>query len=373
MRNLLAREWARFVATPRLWWFTLLLPVILPGLLLLIFSEQVPDRLPVAVVDLDQSSGSRQLLRALDSTPGMRISANLPDLTAAASRIRQGDVFAVIIVPRDFMRAVMRGEQPRLQLYYNRQTLTAGNLVLREVRTAVTTAAIGIGIAQGVSPAVLMESHALFNPGLEFGRFLVLPLAVTVLHVLMVVLAIDVTGRELRHGSAGAWLDAAGGGFLTAFLGKLLPYMAWFFLFGLVILAGLLRLLGIQFQGSLGVWLLGWLGLVLASFGLGGFLLGLFGNLRLATSVASVLVSPAFAYSGMTFPTTAMDGFAALWAQTLPLGHFLHLQAAQVLMAAPPAAAFDSLGALLLCALLPLLTLPRWRRWFTDPQSWGQA
>lgn len=368
----MAREWARFAATPRLWWFTLLLPLILPGLLLLIFSEQVPNRLPVAAVDLDQSAGSRRLLRSLDSTPGLRIVANLPDLTAATTRIRQGDVYAVVVVPRDYARAVMRGEQARLQLYYNRQALTAGNLVLREVRTAVTTWAIGIAVAQGVSPGVLVESHALFNPGLEFGRFLALPLAVAVLHVLMVILAIDVAGRELRQGSAGVWLDSAGGGIVTALLGKLLPYVVWFFVFGLVVLAGLLRLLGIEFKGSLGVWSLGWLGLVLASFGLGVFLLGAFGNLRLATSVASVLVSPAFAYSGMTFPISAMDGFAALWAQTLPLGHFLHLQAAQVLMAAPPGAALDSLGAMLLCALLPLLTLSRWRRWFTDPESWGK-
>lgn len=75
----------------------------------------------------------------------------------------------------------------------------------------------------------------------------------------------------------------------------------------------------------------------------------------------------------MTFPASAMDGFAALWSQLLPLSHFLHLQTAQVLMAAPPAAALGPLGALLLCALLPELTLPRWHRWLPDPGSWGQV
>lgn len=373
MSRLLAREWARFAVTPRLWWFTLLLPVMLPGLLLLIFREQVPHRLPVAAVDLDQSAVSRQLLRALDSTPGLKVAASPPDLSAAAERVRQGDVYAVIVVPRDFARAVIRAEQPRIQLYYNRQTLTAGNLVLREVRTAVTTTAFGLAMARGVSPAVLVESRALFNPGLEFGRFLALPLAVAVLHVLMVVVALDVTGRELRAGSAGAWLKTGGGGVVIALLGKLLPYMAWYFLSGLLIFVAMLRLLGIAFDGSLPVWALGWLGLVLASFGLGTFLLGLLGNLRLATSVASVLVSPAFAYSGITFPASAMEGFAAFWSQVLPLGHFLHLQAAQVLMATPPAAALGPLGALLVCALLPVLTLSRWRRWLTDPDSWGRV
>lgn len=109
-------------------------------------------------------------------------------------------------------------------------------------------------------------------------RFLAIPLAVAVLHVLMVFLALDVTGRELRYGSAGEWMQAGGGRLIVTLIGKLLPYMLWFLIFGLLILAAMLRLLGIAFDGSVGVWALGWLGLVLASFGLGVFLLGLSGT-----------------------------------------------------------------------------------------------
>jgi ABC-2 type transport system permease protein len=367
----MAREWARFVATARLWWFCLFLPIILPGLLLLIFIDQVPEGLSVAVVDLDRTAPSRQLVRVVDAAPGLSVNAQREDLSQAAELVRQGEVFGVIVVPRDFGRDLVRAEQPRVQLYYNRQTLTAGNLVLRDVRTAVATLAIGIGLSQGVLPAVLVDTHPLFNPGLEFGRFLALPLAVAVLHVLMVVVAIDVSGRELRTGSAAHWRDAAGGRATAALLGKLLPYLGWFFVLGLVVLAALMRLLGIEFRGSVALWGLGWLGLVVASFGLGTFLLGMLANLRLATSVASVVVSPAFAYSGMTFPTMAMEGFAAIWAQVLPLGHFLHLQAGQALIGAPVSAAGSNLLVLALFAFLPLLTLPRWRRWLSDPNAWG--
>lgn len=94
----------------------------------------------------------------------------------------------------------------------------------------------------------------------------------------MVFLALDVTGRELRYGSAGEWMQAGGGRLIVTLIGKLLPYMLWFLIFGLLILAAMLRLLGIAFDGSVGVWALGWLGLVLASFGLGVFLLGLSGT-----------------------------------------------------------------------------------------------
>ncbi len=372
MRRVWAREWGRFVATPRLWWFLLILPLALPALLLLVFVERVPEGLPMAVVDADHSAASRQLVQALNAAPGLSVRLQLADPGEAGRALQRGEVYAVIIIPADFARDLMRAEQPRLQLFYNRQTLTAGNLVLREVRTAVATLGIGLGLAQGVLPAVLVDTHALFNPGLDFGRFLALPLAVALLHLLMVIVAIDVTGRELKDGSAGDWLAAAGSA-PTALAAKLMPHALWFALYGLLILALMLRLLGLEVQGSVGVLMLGWVGLVLASFGLGVFLVGLLGNLRLATSIASVLISPAFAYSGMTFPTAAMSGFAAFWSQALPLGHFLHLQAGQVALAAPPATARLHLLALLLFALAPLLSLARWRVLLADPSTWGRA
>lgn len=373
MIAVLRREWRRFTATPRLWWFCLLLPLALSGLLLAIFIERLPGQLPIALVELDRSAAGRQIERALDAAPGLAVRQRGQDLRAAASAVRRGEVYAVLVVPAGFERALLRGERPGLTLFYNRQTLTAGNLVLREVRTAVGTLGAGIGLAQGVLPAVRVENHAAFNPGLEFGRFLALPLLVALLHVLMVIVAIDVTGRELREASAGDWRAAAGGRTLVALLGKLLPYLAWFTVYGLLIVLLFARLLGLEVQGSLALLALGWLGLVLACFGLGVFLVGLFGNLRLATSVASVLVSPAFAYSGMTFPASAMEGFAAFWSLALPLGHYLHLQAGQMLLAAPPATALAQLPVLAIFALLPMLTLRRWHQLLSDPAHWGRA
>lgn len=367
------REWRRFLATPRLWWLVLVLPLLLPGLLVAIFAERAPQQLPVAVLDYDDSDVSRQLQRALAATPGLAPQQHRPDLALAGAAVRRGEVYAVIAIPPGFGRAVLRAEQPRVQLYFNRQTTTAGNIVLRDVRTAVGTLGVGIGLAQGVLPAVLVETHPLYNPGLDFARFLALPLAVAVLHVLMVVVAIDVTGRELREHTAGHWLAAAGGRTAPALLGKLLPYALWFVVYGPAILWLLVRLLGLELRGSLGLWMLGWTALVAACFGLGVFLVGMLGNLRMATSVASVLISPAFAYSGMTFPAVAMAGFAAFWSFALPLGHFLNLQAGQLALAAPADSALVHVFWLSLFALLPLACAGRWKRLLRDPCAWGRA
>ena len=163
----------------------------------------------------------------------------------------------------------------------------------------------------------------------------------------------------------------AGQNFGTALLAKLLPYALWFAVTGPLILAAGARLLDLEVRGSLALWMLGWLGLEAACIGLGLFLIGLSGNLRIATSVASVILSPAFAYSGMTFPSLAMSGFASAWSQLLPLGNFLNLQAGQLAMGAPAMSGMEDLLRLLPFAVLPLLVLRRLQRLMTTPSLWG--
>lgn len=371
IRSVLDREWRRFLATPRLWLLVVIVPVLLPALLVAVFVERTPSDLPVAVLDYDQSHLSRQISRTLDAAPGVRVVSYPADLKAAGGAVRRGEVFAVVALPPDLHRDVLRGEAPRIQLFYNRQMLTAGNVVMREVRTAIATVGAGIGIRQDVFPPVRTENHPLFNPGLDFARFLALPLVATLLHILIVVVTIDVTGRELREGTAGHWLRTANQRVRPALLGKLLPYYLWFSLAGIVLLLLSARLLGLELRGSAFMWLGGWVVFTAACMGLGVFLVGLFGNLRMATSVASVLISPAFAYSGMTFPTTAMEGFASFWSTVLPLGHYLNLQAGQLAMGSPISNSLPHLFWLLPFVALPVLVGSHWRRQLGDPTRWG--
>lgn len=373
MRAVARREWQRLRATPRLWLLAFVAPLLLVAVLLGIFAEPTPRELPVVVVDLDRSSLSRQAQRMLQAAPALRVVAVMDDMAAAGSHVRRGEAYAVVALPPNMQRDVLRGEVPRLQLYYNSQVLTAGNVVLRDVRQSLGTLGAGIGVAQGVQPALETQLHAAFNPGLDYARFLVLSLSLSLLHIAAVVIAIDVVGRELRDGTAADWLAQAGGRIGPALLGKLLPWALWLGVYGIVLLGAAVAWLGVRPAGSITLWALSWLFLVLASFGMGVLLVGLTANLRVATSVASVLVSPAFAYSGMTFPLLAMPAFASFWATLLPLHHGLAVQTQQLLMAAPLHESMGHLLILLLFALLPLPVAGRLRRACTEPSFWGRT
>lgn len=366
------REWQRFVATPRLWVLVALAPLLLSFLVLWIFSQRTPLGLPVLLADHDQTVTSRTLARQLQATPTLELRST-PDLLAAASRVRRGEAYGVIVIPADFERELMRGEAPVVSFYHNRQMLTASNMMVRDVRTVVGTVSAALGVERGIAPAVLMDVHPAFNPGVDYARFLALPLIVAILHIAMVAVAVDVTGRELREGTASGWLASADGRVMVALAGKLLPYALWFALFGMAFLALSMRWLGISFVGNGGLWAAGWVALVCACLGMGALLVLVTGNLRLATSIASLLVSPAFAFAGLTFPINYMPAFAKFWAQLLPLTHGLAVHVQQSAMAAPVAATLGHLVVLAPFALLPFVAPRRWRQLMTDPAYWGAA
>lgn len=365
------RELARIARTPRIRWLGLWLPLLVIALLMAVFHAQTPRHLPVILVDHDHSALSRQLARTIAAAPAVTLDTSATDLRAAGERVRAGRVFAVIAIPPDFERDVLRGHGAQVQVFHNSQAMTAGNVVLRDVRLAVGTFNAGVAMRRGVRPAIGMESHALFNPGLDYGQFLALPLIAAILHIALVILGADATGRELRERRAGSWFAAAGGRIVPALGGKLAPYALTWSLGGWLVLMAALRWFGVAIAGSALLWGLGWVALVLASLGLGAFMVAVFANLRLAVSAASLVVSPAFAYSGVTFPLLGMSGFAYVWASALPLSHYLALQTGQMAMATPWLVDAQHLLPLLLVAALPWLLAGRWRRLLTDESRWG--
>lgn len=373
MESVWRREWQRFCETPRLWGLVVIAPVVLSLLIIWIFSSRIPLSLPVLLVDYDQSNASRHLGRQLQALPSAELISLAPDMEHAAAEVRKGKAYAVVVIPSSFERDLVRGDRPGVSLFYNRQTMTAGNILLRDVRTVVATLGAGISVERGLMPALLVDARPAFNPGMDYARFLALPLMIALLHIAIVLVAVDVTGRELREGTAAQWLASSGGKPFIALLGKLLPYALWFTLLGLTLFAVMLRGLGVVIQGQISLWILSWVLLVFACCGLGALLVAATANLRMAVSVASVIVSPAFAYAGLTFPAAYMPSVAEFWSSLLPLSHGLAAHMDQVVMGAPLSITGRHLLALLPFIVLPLLLISRWKRLMSDPLNWGKT
>ena len=386
MRAVVKRELRRIARGPLEPLLLLVLPALALALTYAIFSAGLPRELPVAVLDGDHTRLSRQLVRIVDASPTIRVAARPDDPGAAEDLVLSGRVYGWLLIPEGFEREVRLGRRSPVIAYTNAQLLVPASLVRRDLQAATATLSAGIKLrrlrAAGESAdsagvrfePVRAELHALFNPQLDYVAYIVTALFPTLLHVFVLLAAVQSVGSELREGSAAEWLATAHGSLVRALAGKLLPATVSFVIVAAAALAVLFGALGVPLRGSPGLLLLGTLGFVLAYQAIGVLLVALAANLRFATSLAAFLASPAFAYAGITFPTQGMPAVARAWGALLPLTHYLRLLVEQSAKGAPFAVSAPSLAAL--AAFVAGALLLGWRRLgrvVRDPRYWGRT
>jgi ABC-2 type transport system permease protein len=320
----------------------------------------------------------------LDATPGLALEG-APDQLEAESRIRRGSSYGIVIIPAGFERDVALGRAPRVTVFYNAQYLVPASTIRRDALAAVSTLAAqaetGARLAQGQHPAraaaqlepIVVDVHTFGNPALSYVPYLVTGALPALLQIFVMVMAVHAFGSELKDGTAGAWLDAAGGWAWKAIAGKALPYALGGILLGAGMLALIFGPLEVPVRGNFAV-IAGATALFsLAYLAMGFAAVAVTGNLRLATSLAAFYSVPAFAFAGLTFPAAGMPVLGRAWGSLLPLTHYLQLVVDQALRAAPPAVDTQPLQALLAFAGVPWVALG-WRMAAVarTPAAWGK-
>ena len=382
----LAREWARLRAD--FWDFGMLswIPVLLCALLWWTFSAGIARDLPIAVIDNDHSSLSRQLTRWLDASPGVRVAARVGASDEALQLLRERSAFGYLVIPFDFEKELLSGRQATLQWLYNAQFSSHAGSLLRDVRTVSTTLSAGVEMTargkKGVSSVqaaaqfepIRTQLNSLNNENISYEAFLTLALMPSMLQIFIVIAVVTTVGRELRDGTVPQWLASANGSWLRAVGAKLLFPLVAYTALALSYLLFFSVVRGWAVAGSLPGLLLGMLLLVLAYCGLGLLLIAATLSLRLSLSGTAFITAPAFAYAGQAFPLMAMPTVARAWAQALPLTHYLEVQTSYWLAGAPwrygAAQLLILTGFAIGCGALGVLLLARRAN---DPAAWGKT
>ncbi|CDG83789.1 ABC transporter permease [Janthinobacterium agaricidamnosum] len=343
----LSREWSRLRAD--CWDMGMLswIPLLLYGLIWLTFSSGIARDIPIAIIDQDQSSMSRQLIRWLDASPGIAVAEKVDSGPQALHLLRERSAYGFLLIPRGFQADLLGGRSASAQWFYNAQFSSHAGGLLRDVRSVTTTLSAGIEITargkRGAAPVQAAQQFeplrsklvTLFNEHTSYESFLTLALIPSMLQIFVVVAVVTTIGRELRDGTVPQWLAAAQGSWPAAVAAKLVFPLAAFCLQALLFLLFFSVLRGWAVAGSIAALSAGLLLLVLAYLGVGLLLIGITLSLRNALSAAAFITAPAFAYAGQGFPLLAMPPLARTWAEALPLTHYLQLQSRHWLAGAP--------------------------------------
>src|SRR6185437_4775509 len=188
------------------------------------YMKQVLRDLPVIVVDRDHTALSRQITRWLDASEGAQVASRASDLDAAQDSVRAGLVGAVLLIPKDFERHVLRGEPAYVEAYADASYFLVYSTALRAINGVVGTVSAGVSIhrlqAAGLTDQaaarrtrpVTFVSWPLFNPLAGYGTFVVPAVFILILQqtLLIGIAALRVAEREKGTSPEPVWAVLGG-------------------------------------------------------------------------------------------------------------------------------------------------------------------
>lgn len=339
-----------------------------------IMGDGLPQEMPVGVVDLDNSSTSRALVRKLNSFQTSHVVARYPSIDEARRAVQQNKIYAFLYIPRDMSQNLQTARQPKISFYYSYTTLTSGALLFRDLKTISMLGAAGAGSAtlsaKGLTPSqirtflqpITIDLHTINNPWVNYNVYLSTMLVPGAIILFIFLISAYSIGTELKFNSSREWLSMADGNIYVALTGKFLPQ---FLIFNTIIIGYMWYVFGfLQFPhpgGFLPIALLSIL-TVLASQAFGIFAFGLVPSLRMSMSVCALWAVLSFSAVGSAFPLSAMDTPIQALAQLFPLRHYYMIYQLCIFNGYPLIDAIVHIGALVLFIILPLFVINNIRK-----------
>ena len=361
------RECRRLVSRPLYLFCMVIAPLFCTIFFTTLMGSGLPTNLPAGVVDMDQSSTSRNIVRNLDAFSQTGIVAHYPHIAEARQAVQEGRIYGFFYLPKGLSAQAQSQRQPRISFYTNYSYLIAGSLLFRDMKMmgelTSGSAARKVLYAKGATEKQAMnmlqpikiDTHPLNNPWLNYSVYLCNTLVPGVLMLLIFMVTVFSIGVEIKEATAREWLELSGDSIGTALIGKLLPHTALFFLMGIFYNVYLYGILHFPCNSGMLPMLFATLCLIVASQCCGIAIIGALPTLRLGLSIASLWGVISFSISGFSFPVMAMHPALQALSNLFPLRHYFLIYADQALNGYSMLYAWKSYLALFLFMLLPFL------------------
>lgn len=343
--------------------------VVFPLLTALFFTslldDGVPLDLPIGVVDLDNSSTSRSLVRKLDAFQNSRVVARYPSVTAARNAIQENEIYAFLYIPEGMSEDLLASRQPKVSYYYSMASLVAGSMVMKDLKTITTLGSAGVGQAtmrakgytpeqiQTVLQPVRIDAHQIGNPESSYNVYLSTAMVPGIMILFMMLISAYSLGMELKFDTGKDLLAKADGNIVVAIVGKFFIHFIVFLTVVLLFQYYIYGVLGFPRLGSVWDILLLCLLQVAASIGFGIFAFGLMPSLRMSMSVSSLWAVLSISMAGSAFPVMGMDTPLQALSWLFPLRHYYMIYQITVFNGFSLIDAWFHLVALVGFALLP--------------------
>jgi ABC-2 type transport system permease protein len=204
------------------------------------YLNQILRKIPIAVVDNDLSELSRNIVQTLDASGAVRVAVQAETIAEGRKALDRGDAFAVVGIPPETERDVLKGNTAHIPIYADATYLfifrsmsngiaVAINTLSSELaaRGARTDGSLVKAALASASPAEILL-QPIFNPVGGYASYIVPAAFVLILQQMLLIGASMLTVVALAQSTGGAFASVLGRG--IAHLTIYLPALALYFI-----------------------------------------------------------------------------------------------------------------------------------------------
>ena len=369
--QVIKRECKRLVSRPLYLFCMVIAPLFCYIFFTSLMESGLPKNLPIGAVDLDNSSTSRSILRNLDAFEQSQIVARYESFDEARIAMQRGDIYGFFYIPEELASKAISGRQPKISYYTNNSYLIAGSLLFKDMKMMSELAGGAVAratlYAKGATKdqamaalqPIVIDTHPLNNPWLNYSVYLCNTLVPGVLMLLIFMTTVYSIGVEIKDRTAREWLRIGNNSMYISLAGKLMPQTVVFFIMSIFYNVYLYGYLHFPCNSGISPMILASLLLVLASQACGVVMIGTLPTLRLGLSFASLWGVVSFSISGFSFPVMAMHPILQALSNLFPLRHYFLIYVDQALNGYSMAYSWINYTALLLFIMLPFTIMHR--------------
>ncbi len=288
-----------------------------------------PKHLPMALVQADHSEFSRSLVASLENSTYFRITER-PRSEADGDRLLdEGRVQFLLVIPPDFSRRLLRGEQPAVLLAADATDPAASGNALAALN-AIGRQALARDLngplrqLQATDAPFEIRAQRRYNPE-GISRYNIVPgLIGVILTMTMVMMTALAMTRERERGTMENLL-ATPVKPLEVMVGKIAPYILIGYVQVAVILVAARLLFEVPMVGSMALLSVALVVFIAANLAVGFTFSTIAKNQLQAMQLTFFFFLPSMLLSGFMFPFRGMPVWAQWIGEALPLTHFLRV------------------------------------------------
>lgn len=332
--QIIIREWKRIFSIPNFYVVLLVIPPVIFFFYGLIYQKQFAKELPMAVWDEDQSSVSRTLTDMMEQNDNIHFTHTAFSNAEIEELMKEGKIFGAVHFPKNMESDAKKNHQSNITLYTNGAYLVPAKMIYKGAAAIIIKGGLAVVLekaekqgmpaqtANALVQPIKLNSTILYNPDFNYKMYLTPGLITVGLQMALIVAAVLILNLEFKRNTIDDLLEISHSSSQIV-IGKMLAHLSVSWILFVLVAFVVFPVYDLEKPGTDFNFFIIYTLMALACIGIGMMLSALSDNLLFVTDVALFFTSPAFVFSGFTFPRWAMPWYDQLYSDIMPYTHFL--------------------------------------------------